>query len=182
MSKKAEFSILLILLLLTRVADGVLTFKITPDLSRELNPLVKFFGFGWAGLIAIALLIVIPTVWLNYKSIFQPFDNFPKENNFFDQFNRFYFSATNPNLKTNAGKIIVQTLGYIVPRVFIIWGLWVICHNYLVLIEDPIYKYLRTEYKIWLAGYILPGILGIALATPFLKREFRRFKKQLQQK
>lgn len=177
MNKKKEFLVLLILLLLTREADGILTYKITPDLSRELNPLVKFFGFGWAGLIFIPLLIIVPTVWLNYKSIFHPFDNFPKDNISFGLFKKFYFNSSNPNLKTHTGKIVIQTLGYIVPRVFIVWGLWVITHNFLVLIENPTYKFLRAEYKIWIVGYMLPGILGVALTTPFLKREFKRYQK-----
>jgi len=62
--RHTEFFILLTLLIVTRVADGILTYKITPDLSRELNPLVSIFGFGWAGLILVALAIIIPTVIL----------------------------------------------------------------------------------------------------------------------
>ncbi|GIV30352.1 MAG: hypothetical protein KatS3mg028_1418 [Bacteroidia bacterium] len=172
-----EFFILLTLLILTRVLDGILTYKITPDLSRELNPLVSLFGMGWAGLITIALLILIPTVVLNYLSLYKPFDNFPDNDASFADFKKFYFSTDNPNLKNATGKIIIQTLGYIVPRVFIIWGFWVILHNYLVFIDQPTYKYLRSEYKIWLIGYLLPGILGVLLTNPFLKSEFRRFKK-----
>lgn len=175
--KHIEFFILLILLILTRIADGILTYKITPDLSRELNPLVSLFGFRWTGLIIIALLIIIPTIILNYYSIYRPFDNSPPDQNFsFREFKQYYFSASNPALKTSSLKIIVQTLGYIAPRVFILWGLWVIIHNYLVLIEEPTYKYLRSEYKIWLIGYLLPGILGIVLTRPFLKHEFNRLK------
>lgn len=175
LNKHIEFISLLILLILTRVLDGILTYKITPDLSRELNPLVSVFGFGWTGLISIALVVIIPTVILNYLSIYKPFNNFPHNDVSYPDFKKFYFSASNPNLKTSAAKILVQTLGYIVPRVFIVWGFWVIIHNYLVLIEHPIYKYLRSEYKIWLVGYLLPGILGVLLTTPFLKREFRRY-------
>jgi len=62
--RHTEFFILLTLLIVTRVADGILTYKITPDLSREPNPLVSIFGFGWAGLILVALAIIIPTVIL----------------------------------------------------------------------------------------------------------------------
>lgn len=172
-----EFFTLVILLLLTRVLDGILTYKITPDLSRELNPLVSIFGFGWSGLIFMALCILIPTVFLNYLSIFKPYDNFPENETSFEEFKKFYFNAYNPNLKKSSGKIIVQTLGYIVPRVFIIWGVWVVLHNYLVLINEPNYKYLRNEYKIWLIGYLLPGILGVMLTNPFLRREYYRYVK-----
>jgi len=91
-------------------------------------------------------------------------------------FKKFYFSSSNPNLKTHSGKIIIQALGYIFPKVFILWGLWVITHNLLVLIDNPTYKFLRAEYKIWLVGYMLPGVLGVALANPFLRKEFNRFK------
>lgn len=173
--KHIEFLILLTLLILTRVTDGLLTYQITPDLSRELNPLASFFGFKWAGLIFIALLILIPTIILNYYSIYRPFDNFPpNKNTSLKEFKQFYFSASNPILRASPLKIIVQTLGYIVPRVFILWGFWVIIHNYLVLIEEPTYRYLRKEYKIWLIGYLLPGVLGVVLTHPFLKHEFNR--------
>ena len=69
-----------------------------------------------------------------------------------------------------------QTLGYIAPRVFIIWGVWVITHNILVYIDNPTYAYLRSEYKIWLIGYMLSGVLGVILANPFLKQEFKRYR------
>lgn len=174
-NQNIEFLVILILLILTRISDGILTYKITPDLSRELNPLVSLFGVGWVGLISAALLIIIPTVILNYYSIYKPFNNFPDGNVSFADFKKFYFSATNPALKHSAGKIIVQTLGYIVPRVFILWGIWVIIHNYLVLIDEPTYKYLRSEYKIWLIGYLLPGILGVLLTNPYLKNEYKRY-------
>lgn len=175
--KHFEFISILSLLILTRVLDGILTYKITPDLSRELNPLVSLFGMGWTGLITIASLILIPTLVLNYLSIYKSFDNFPDNDASFPDFKKFYFSASNPNLKNATGKIVIQTLGYIVPRVFIIWGFWVILHNYLVFIDQPTYKCLRSEYKIWLIGYLLPGVFGVLLTNPFLKREFRRFKK-----
>ena len=170
-----EFFSLLTLLILTRVADGILTYKITPDLSRELNPLVSIFGFDWAGLIVVALAIIIPTVYLTYYNIYKPFDNFPDKKASYLEFKKFYFNAANPTLKASSGKIIIHTLGYIVPRAFILWGIWVIIHNYLVLIDEPTYKYLRSEYKIWIIGYLLPGILGVLLSNPFLKREYRRY-------
>ena len=170
-----EFFSILTLLILTRVADGILTYKITPDLSRELNPLVSICGFGWAGLIIVALAIIIPTVILSYYNIYKPFDNFPDKNITYPEFKKFYFNAANPTLKSSSGKIIIHTLGYIVPRVFILWGIWVIIHNFLVLTDQPTYKYLRSEYKIWIIGYILPGILGILLSNPFLKREYKRY-------
>ena len=173
--RHTEFFSLLTLLILTRVADGILTYKITPDLSRELNPLASIFGFGWAGLIIVALAIIIPTVILSYYNIYKPFDNFPDKNITYPEFKKFYFNAANPTLKASSGKIIIHTLGYIVPRVFILWGIWVIIHNFLVLTDEPTYKYLRIEYKIWIIGYLLPGILGVLLSNPFLKREYRRY-------
>jgi len=173
--RHTEFFILLTLLIVTRVADGILTYKITPDLSRELNPLVSIFGFGWAGLILVALAIIIPTVILSYYNIYKPFDNFPDKRASYLEFKKFYFNTANPTLKSSSGKIIIHTLGYIVPRVFILWGIWVIIHNYLVMTDEPTYKYLRIEYKIWIIGYLLPGILGVLLSNPFLKREYRRY-------
>jgi hypothetical protein len=46
---RREFITLASLLIVTRVLDGLITYAITPDLSRETNPLVSIFGLGWAG-------------------------------------------------------------------------------------------------------------------------------------
>ena len=50
----SAFIIYLILILV----DGGLTFYNTPDLSREGNPLVVYFNFGWGALITINLIVI----------------------------------------------------------------------------------------------------------------------------
>jgi hypothetical protein len=37
--------------MLLTVADNIITYCVTPDLTREANPLASVFGFGWSGLI-----------------------------------------------------------------------------------------------------------------------------------
>jgi len=48
---KTKFWFFTILLLTTRIGDGIATYIGTPDLSREANPLVYVFGLGWEALI-----------------------------------------------------------------------------------------------------------------------------------
>jgi hypothetical protein len=74
---RREFITLASLLIVTRVLDGLITYAITPDLSRETNPLVSIFGFGWAGLITVTTILPGAVIWLNYQSLSSPCDNFP---------------------------------------------------------------------------------------------------------
>ncbi|MBA2525137.1 MAG: hypothetical protein H0V18_05025, partial [Pyrinomonadaceae bacterium] len=62
-----------------RVADGIITYWITPNLNREFNPLASG---GWAVLIGAATFIVTAAVGLNYYQIFHPINNFPDEQGF----------------------------------------------------------------------------------------------------
>ena len=68
---------LLIVTRVTRVLDGLITYAITPDLSRETNPLVSIFGLGWAGPITMTAILPGAVIWLNYQSLSSPCDNFP---------------------------------------------------------------------------------------------------------
>jgi len=74
---RREFITLASLLIVTRVLDGLITYAITPNLSRETNPLVSIFGFGWAGPITVTAILPGAVIWLNYQSLSSPCDNFP---------------------------------------------------------------------------------------------------------
>ena len=74
--KKIKFWILISLVVLLALADGLLTFINTPDLSMEANPLVAKWGFGWvalalANIICFVLLFIISYYsYFKYKTIY----------------------------------------------------------------------------------------------------------------
>lgn len=72
-NKQTEFVVLTALVVLTRICDWITTYMVTPDLSREMNPLA---GGGWLTLIFSAAVILALSVWLNYQNLFRPIDNF----------------------------------------------------------------------------------------------------------
>ncbi len=54
--KKLKFWILITIYVLLMLADGLLTFINTPDLSMEANPLVANLGLGWVALAKVFIL------------------------------------------------------------------------------------------------------------------------------
>jgi len=46
----------------TRAADLLVTWRITPDLSREINPLIRLMGWRWTILLNLGLVAIIPFV------------------------------------------------------------------------------------------------------------------------
>lgn len=63
MSKK-NYVRLIILIIFTRVLDGITTFYVTPDLKYEMNFLVRYFDLGWIPFILMGVVLVILTIIL----------------------------------------------------------------------------------------------------------------------
>jgi len=79
MSKLVKYSIVLTL---CKVWDLYTTWLRTPDLSRELNPLVKYLGFGWTGMIVFQVLAVIITILIVRRSLNSDSTLFPNLHGF----------------------------------------------------------------------------------------------------
>lgn len=83
MNKQLKFSIVAIAILLTRSYDAYCTFQLTPDLSKEANPLVSIGGVNsWTMLIAILSILTVYVLFAFYKSIFKPFNLSPSESGY----------------------------------------------------------------------------------------------------
>ncbi len=102
MRPRTEFAVMTGSMILTRVADGISTRMVTPDLSRELNPIA---AGGWYALIAAAALIVALSSALHYQHLFRPVDNFPVSTGAdLKAFKRHYFDPhNNPVLAAHLG-------------------------------------------------------------------------------
>lgn len=177
-SKRSEFIVLTILLLVTRAIDGILTYLITPDLSREQNPLVTFFGAGWVGMLSIGAVVLIGMIVCLYWSIHSEIDNFPTSPNLtLPEYKKFYFDTkNNPNFQTNQGlRILAYAFAYSLPRATILWGVLIILHNTLVYLENPAYKSLRESFNVIPLYYMILPLLGLIFIDRLLVHEYARY-------
>ena len=152
--KRFEFIILLTLVIITRVFDLLTTYLLTPDLSYESNPFITLFGLGWYGFIIIQLLISMFVIAANYYSIFKAKIEYPSEKDLtFDRFQLYYmFGRGIKEKKTSLklwGVLKVNTafIGYLLPRVLILFSTFIIIIHILLYfgIIIPQY-YLYTFY------------------------------------
>ncbi|MFN3490720.1 MAG: hypothetical protein ACK40V_00720 [Anaerolineales bacterium] len=176
-SKHIEFIILTLSLLITRGIDARLTYLITPDLSREQNPLVKFFGMGWEGMLGIGVIVILAMIYFLYWTVYKNVDNFPTIKMTLTEYQKFYFDTkNNPNYKTNQGlKILAYVFSYSLPRATIIWGLFIILHNSLVYFEVPFYQAIRASVNVVFFYYLLLPAIGFWFINRFVKLEYTRF-------
>ena len=82
MNKTTKFIITSIWILLTRGYDAYATYQFTPDLSKEGNPLVAIFGFTWAPLLIVIIILSIWVIYAFYKASFSSYSLLPKEKNY----------------------------------------------------------------------------------------------------
>ncbi len=171
-----EFLILAILLIITRIADGLLTYTITPDLTREANPLVSIFGQGWATLILVATIVLIGVMWLNFLSLTRPIDNFPTERCVsYTKFKANYFNTKGTGLFAKyPGRVFIYVCGYIFPRAIIAWSLILLLHNSLVLTDVNWYRPIR-EYRLSYLIYMLLPILSFVYVDRLQKLDYKRY-------
>ncbi len=66
-------------LITTRIYDAYETYLFTPDLHKEINPLVKYLHFGWAGLLLAITLLVVYIIISFYTFLFDNSVTLPKE-------------------------------------------------------------------------------------------------------
>lgn len=81
---RQSFYKLVILVLLTRVADALTTFIGTPDLRYEMNPIVSVLHMGWTGLFLITTAITCGVLYLAYLHYCRPlrFNSLPFTNRY----------------------------------------------------------------------------------------------------
>lgn len=79
MNKTAKFTITTLWILFSRSYDAYCTSQLTPDLSKEANPLVSVLGFGWAPLLLVIGLLSGYAIYTYYLSVFMPKNLLPTE-------------------------------------------------------------------------------------------------------
>ncbi|MFM8490461.1 MAG: hypothetical protein ACKN9X_00775 [Candidatus Methylopumilus sp.] len=80
MNKKLKFALTTIWILFSRSYDAYCTNLLTPDLSKEANPLVTVVGISsWTILLIILGLLTIYVIYAYYISVFRPMNLLPTE-------------------------------------------------------------------------------------------------------
>lgn len=80
MTKKTKFIITTAWILFSRSYDAYCTNLLTPDLSKEANPLVSVVGISsWTPLLIILSVLTIYVIYSYYISLFKPMNLLPKE-------------------------------------------------------------------------------------------------------
>lgn len=76
---KTKFYLLTAWIIFSRSFDAYCTNLHTPDLSKEANPLVSFFGLSWSPLLLILGLLMVFVIYGYYLSVFKPIQLDPEE-------------------------------------------------------------------------------------------------------
>lgn len=80
MNKTIKFTLTTIWILFSRCFDAYCTFNLTPDLSKESNPLVTVVGISsWPILLMVIGFLTIYIIYAYYVSIFKPMNLLPTE-------------------------------------------------------------------------------------------------------
>lgn len=80
MNSKLKFTLTATWILFSRSYDAYCTSLLTPDLTKEANPLVSVVGISsWTTLLTILSLLTIYVIYAYYVSVFKPMNLLPKE-------------------------------------------------------------------------------------------------------
>lgn len=83
MNKKLKFIVIVVWILFSRSYDAYCTFRHTPDLTKEANPLVTIVGIdSWSTLLIILGILTIYTIYTYYLVVFKTFNLLPSESNY----------------------------------------------------------------------------------------------------
>lgn len=166
-----------------RGIDAYLTYKITPDLAYELNPLVSIWKQGWSALIFVNIAVIILSIlFLHYSFKFPANQYYPQEMNLSIKEFVSYFLYNEKNsfykiyfLVPYNRKVILNFCGYLFPRVFIVWSLVIIFHNF-SLLHVAVYSEYSQDLHLWILIYLSILPITFYFFWNFFKIEYQKYK------
>ncbi len=171
------FAVLTLLLFASRTADAATTYLVTPDLSRETNPMVRVLGFGWSQLLAAEVILSLLVVGLSYWALFSPPLRHPQEQGLrFREFaDVFYFgrraALTDYLWRPPVGwRLNLKMAGHTLPRVLIAMGFSVAASSLASVYCAPWREFLRLTAP---SCYYVPLVLlSVWSIHSFLRHEY----------
>jgi Kef-type K+ transport system membrane component KefB len=79
--KTIRFTAITIWIIFSRTYDACCTYQLTPDLSKEANPLVSVLGMGWTPLLMVMGMLCLYAIYAFYVSVFRPVNLLPDQEN-----------------------------------------------------------------------------------------------------
>lgn len=130
MSKKGNFILVSIWIIISRFYDAYATYQFTPDLKLEANPLVSILGLNWTGLLIIYCTLCLLILYLFYISSFNKFNLLPSEKgySFKEFFTYIYLGKKDSFLKLfyklpNSKGRLIQYVGTLFPKMLSFIGI-----------------------------------------------------------
>ena len=77
--KTIRFAIVTIWIIFSRSYDAYCTYLLTPDLSKEANPLVSVLGLTWTPLLIVIGSLCLYVIYAYYISVFKPINLLPSQ-------------------------------------------------------------------------------------------------------
>jgi hypothetical protein len=182
MKKTLRFTVTTLWIILTRSYDAYCTNLLTPDLSKESNPLVSVFGLSWTPLLIILSIATIYAVYAYYVSVYKPMNLLPSEKGYsFSNVVAFLYLGTKDHWTSILYKFpkdwkrLNHYLGRLLTRLLVYAGIvstvmWILINNtdyyttiHSVVLVDSIliggciviiYFWNRSLYKQYLSGAV----------------------------
>lgn len=82
MRKTIRFVLVTLWIVFSRSYDAYCTWQLTPDLSKEANPLVSVLGLTWTPLLIVIGILCLYVIYAYYVSVFKPMKLMPDESGY----------------------------------------------------------------------------------------------------
>ncbi len=164
---KKNFWSLVVLLVLSRILDFYTTslWFFQPDgIKGEMNPLTRFFGLGWTGLVVTNILLIGLIIWSYYYHVFkyEPVKLEHPPNDFKTFVSRLYYGNDHSFYKIcystpKNRRLGLSHFGYVVIRVVIFGSILASIHNLCQFYNVEAYNIFRSIVKRPL--YVIYGLI-----------------------
>jgi hypothetical protein len=170
-------------ILFLRFLDLFITFRYTPDLKGEWNPLVSLLGVSWVGFCAIQLGIVALISFLMFFYFKRkPVAVVQTGLSYYDFIYVYFFGKLRPwpkrmfSFPTNAGRHLVFN-GFVFMFVAIGISVFAIAHNVLLILRNGVYeRFVANYYSIYFPSCFV--IITIASVYAFFTIEYLSYSKR----
>lgn len=182
MKKKSIFIITVVLLLISRSFDFITTYLYTPDLAKEGNPIVKYFGSGWEIMIIITIILLAVVVYCFYLDCFKREKIITENKLSFKEFIPYFLFGKQEKFsaifyKTVKRKPFLRLLGYLVTYTLIVVGFMIGTSTTFLIISEKYRKIYNP--KIYIVSFVL---FALFFYYKFFRKEYKYYCKNLDNK
>lgn len=186
-SLKPRFPFAICLLIALRIPDLYLTYRHTPDLAGEWNPIVSFFRISWAGFLVIQVGLICLISFLGYFYYTRkPLEDVPADLTI-NQFAHYYFygpDASVPRWKQGFPKNWRNVLafnGFVLIVLGIAISIFAIVNNLWIITNMTFYSDFIVRYGNYFYTFLILFMTALSFVGFFIL-EFRVHKQRLRRR